>query len=196
MSLRSWLKTNWKFFLKELVVWVVIPTAITIIGTIYGAVVVVETEALKALIQAEATIFGFFGLIVVYLLKSIDDKEDRYEQMLFDCIVEGKETEVPESEKRDFTRQYEKKRTRGDIIREIISDTRRQKHALTRFLFTVGFYLVASILLSIGALALSYALLLAGLLTIFATIIFFIAVIQLLWMFKNIAKARPRAWLR
>ena len=49
---------------------------------------------MKALIQAEATILGFFGIIVVYVLKSLDDQLNIYRNQWFKLADEGKHTEV------------------------------------------------------------------------------------------------------
>jgi hypothetical protein len=41
--------------------------------------VLANTDALKAFIEAEATVLGFFGIIAVYMLTSIDSRIDRLE---------------------------------------------------------------------------------------------------------------------
>jgi len=65
-------------------------TSIYFIGIIFlfGAVAVISEEMLKALIEAEATILGFFGLITVYALTSLDTRIDRIEQQFFDIKKE------------------------------------------------------------------------------------------------------------
>jgi hypothetical protein len=46
----------------------------------FGFFIILSTDALKSLIEAEATILGFFGLIAVYLLSSYDNRIDKLEE--------------------------------------------------------------------------------------------------------------------
>lgn len=62
--------------------------------TVGYSIIILNKEALKSLIQAEATILGFFGIIVVYILKSLDDKQDRWDKTWFDLTEKGKDEEV------------------------------------------------------------------------------------------------------
>jgi hypothetical protein len=56
--------------------------------SIFYVFVLVNLDALRALIEAEATVLGFFGLIAVYLLTSMDSRIDRLEQEKHECEVE------------------------------------------------------------------------------------------------------------
>lgn len=60
---------------------------------LYGLVATIEVEMLKAMIQAEATILGFYGLIVVYALTSLDNRTDTLEEQIFE--VEEKYLDLP-----------------------------------------------------------------------------------------------------
>jgi tetrahydromethanopterin S-methyltransferase subunit D len=69
----------------------------TIIGLVLGGLAsfiaqisVNSKNMLQSLIQAEATVLGFFGLIVTYVLVSYDTRLDRFEQERFDCELENK----------------------------------------------------------------------------------------------------------
>jgi len=50
----------------------------------FGFFIILSTDAVKTLIEAEATILGFFGLIAVYLLTSYDNRIDRLEEKIED----------------------------------------------------------------------------------------------------------------
>jgi len=56
---------------------------------LFGAVAVISKEMLKALIEAEATILGFFGIFAVYALTSFDSRMDRLEEQLFDIQMKS-----------------------------------------------------------------------------------------------------------
>lgn len=57
---------------------------IAVVSFWYGIVGVLMVESLRATIEAEATIIGFFAIVVAYLLNSYDLRIDRLEQELFD----------------------------------------------------------------------------------------------------------------
>jgi len=50
----------------------------------FGFFIVLSTDAVKTLVEAEATILGFFGLIAVYLLTSYDNRIDKLEEKILD----------------------------------------------------------------------------------------------------------------
>lgn len=66
-------------------------TLIYFLGIIFlfGLVAVISKEMLKALIEAEATILGFFGIIAVYALTSLDSRIDRLEEQNFDIQMKS-----------------------------------------------------------------------------------------------------------
>jgi hypothetical protein len=55
-----------------------------------------STEMLQSLIQAQATILGFLGVIVAYMLTSYDSRIDRCEQQVFDFAFPRLGKETPE----------------------------------------------------------------------------------------------------
>jgi len=67
-----------------------ISTAISLIilgaATILADITISSVDVLQSLIQAEATILGFLGVILAYLLASYDARLDRLEQQRFDII--------------------------------------------------------------------------------------------------------------
>jgi hypothetical protein len=50
----------------------------------FGFFIILSTDAVKTLVEAEATILGFFGLIAVYLLTSYDSRIDKLEEKIQD----------------------------------------------------------------------------------------------------------------
>jgi len=81
-----WLKKHWLFVMISTIFAFSQPLILGIIF-LYGLVATIETEMLKAIIQAEATILGFFGFIAIYALTSVDSRKDRLEQQIFDIQI-------------------------------------------------------------------------------------------------------------
>jgi hypothetical protein len=54
----------------------------------FGLFIVLSTDAVKSLIEGEATILGFFGLIAVYLLTSYDNRMDKLEEKILDSQID------------------------------------------------------------------------------------------------------------
>jgi hypothetical protein len=48
----------------------------------FGFFIILSVSTIQTLIEAEATILGFFGLMIVYLLTSYDNKIDKIEEKL------------------------------------------------------------------------------------------------------------------
>jgi hypothetical protein len=59
-------------------------------------VVIGSTPMLQSLIQADATVLGFFGVIAAYSLTSYDSRIDRFEQQRFDLALKGQESVAKE----------------------------------------------------------------------------------------------------
>jgi len=169
-----------------------------VISVFFGvATVLAKSDVIKSLIEAEATILGFFGLITIYVLKSLDDKEDRYVQMLFDLQMKGKQDEVillSGEELRLVATENDKgikirRESRGGFLQSLIDRTNKQKKAIVRFTRTIGAYLVSSILLSIWILGMPDVVV-AGLLGIFAVYLFLVSLVSIFQMFGDIGKMR------
>ena len=54
-----------------------------------GLITILSTDALKILIEAEATILGFFGLVAIYALTSFDNRIDKLEERIDDNVERG-----------------------------------------------------------------------------------------------------------
>jgi hypothetical protein len=50
----------------------------------FGLVTILSTDALRALIEGEATIIGFFGLVAIYALTSYDNRIEKIEDRMDD----------------------------------------------------------------------------------------------------------------
>ena len=89
-----WIRHHWLFLTVSAILAFSQPLILGIIF-LYGLVATIEVEMLKAMIQAEATILGFYGLIVVYALTSLDDRIDTLEEQIFE--VEEKYLDLPDN---------------------------------------------------------------------------------------------------
>jgi len=61
---------------------------IYIIAPIFSISNLLNVDVLKLLVQIEATLLGFYGLIFTYMFNSLDIRQDRYEDQKF-SIVQG-----------------------------------------------------------------------------------------------------------
>jgi uncharacterized integral membrane protein len=113
---------------------VVVISAIALTNIAISSVVV-----LQSLIQAEATILGFLGIIIVYMLASYDARLDRLEQQRFDTINMHKEESILGE---PFFAHIDRK----------ITSLKQTKKDITQSLGTYSFLLVLSLLLSIATL--------------------------------------------
>ena len=193
-----WLNENWKQILKDILYLTIPPTIFMVISIFFGvATVLAKSDVIKSLIQAEATILGFLGLVIVYVLKSFDDKEDRYMQMLFDLQMKGKDAEtilLSGEELRLVATKRDKgvkirRESRGGFLQSLIDRTNKQKKATVRFTRTIGAYLISSILLSIWILGMPDVVF-AGLLSIFAVYLFLVSLVGIFQMLGDIGKMR------
>lgn len=193
-----WLNQNWKQLVKEVLMLSIPPAILMFISILLGiATVLAKSDVIKSLIEAEATILGFFGLMIVYILKSLDDKEDRYAQMLFDLQMQGKDAQtvlLAGEDLRSVATERDKgiaikPESRGGFFEKLIDRTNKQKKAIVRYTRTIGAYLVSSLLLSIGILGMPDVVI-SGLLSIFAVYLLLVSLVHVFWMFGDIGKTR------
>jgi len=99
--------------LKTVLFFVVMTPILLIIffaSFIYGLIAVAFKEVmLKSLIEAEATIIGFFGIIATYSLASIDNRIDKLEDKKFEFSSLAKKEELKVIDKR--IKQMEKRKS-------------------------------------------------------------------------------------
>ena len=113
---------------------------ILLVGTIivsYLFSIVVNSEALKTLVQAEATFFGFFGILFVYALKQYDDEFKELRKSAF---------ELNPSESNQ-------KLDSGDNIVQnlegMINEIREKKRTLVKAATDIGVAIIGSMLISV-----------------------------------------------
>lgn len=152
-------------------------TSIYFLGFIFlfGLVAVISKEMLKALIEAEATILGFFGLITVYALTSLDTRIDKLEQQLHARIFDIKEK---------FSDLGGVKKT---YLTERLSNIKEEKRKTVYSALYAGVLLVGSLLSSILGLGIpieEWAFYLCSL----SVLLFFFGIGQTLLMIYDLAK--------
>ncbi len=115
--------------------------------------VLTNVEALKAMIEAEATILGFFGLIAVYWLTSMDSRIDRLEQEKHEYEMKKLEAETVSIEvAKPTTSNIDALTARLSSLTERIGMIQKRKENMTQELSTIGVMLVISLVASIGLL--------------------------------------------
>lgn len=136
---RGWVQKNLRnVFLVICMMFVVV--ALWFASLFYGAIVVLAKETmLQSLIQAEATVIGFSGIIAVYALTSFDSRIDRLEEQKFKL------------ERSDSTNVVKKWNDR-------IKDINKHKRGTINSILYMMSFLFSSLLLSILALGIADSL--------------------------------------
>jgi uncharacterized membrane protein len=117
--------------------------------------VLVNVDALKALIEAEATILGFFGLISVYWFTSMDSRRDRLEQEKHEYEFKKLGAETGSLELEQPTRSNIKALTIAITdLEQKIDQIQTLEESLTNEIYRIGIFLVISLVANIGLLGL------------------------------------------
>ena len=190
---KYWLQRHWRSLLSITVV----PFILMLIAVFFGiATVLAKEEIMKALIQAETTVLGFFGIMVVYFLKSLDDKESTYAEKLLELEVKGKHEDIvatnaskPKTDNSGDTIIMITFEHRGEFLKNLMLQAHEQKRATIRFTRPIVAYLISSILLSIWILGMPDAAI-AGMLSIFAVYLFVVSIVSIFWLLGDIGKTR------
>jgi len=147
--------------------------------------VVLNAEALKTLVQAEATFFGFFGVLLVYVLKQYDDN-----------LQDWKETADKLTPSESMEAIPILSTTQGEQIINIINEIRENKMAFVNTGITIGAVITFSMLMSVWLIgsfestlninsSLTGVILTLGYLAIG---LFLIAIYMFLQLFRKMAK--------
>ena len=165
---------------------IIFPTVLAIVVSlvlldlfVFGLVPVYEKEPmLPSLIEAEATILGFFGLIVVYVLSSLDSKIDRVEQRLHTRIREP----------------LEKYKDLGGVLKTILTERLRnieeKKRETVRSALFIGVYMIASLMLAIWALGIPLKHNdLSFVLSSYSLMFLFVSISGFLWILYSLGKS-------
>jgi uncharacterized membrane protein len=175
------IKENWKSVVITIII-VCGSIILTVVSIFYGLVAVISKDTmLTSLIEAEATIIGFYGLILVYALTSFDSRADRIEQQLFDLIEKEKYSEIPIETLKTVT-----SKNRGKSLDKALKNIQQRKIKLINSSLLVGVYLVSSLLLSILALGMP-DISLSLLFCMFAVALFFSGIIGIFGILYNLS---------
>lgn len=168
----QWIKQNLRIVILSVILAIVsfflVPLAFLFgLGAVFS-----KDTMLTALIEAEATILGFFGFIAIYTLTSLDERIDRLEQQIFDIQIRSM------TERNQIVFENLPKR-----IGNISNTKKRTVHSV---LYT-GFLLFVSLLSSILALGIP-ADELSFYLCSFSVLLLFGSLSEILWTVYYLSK--------
>jgi hypothetical protein len=118
---------------------ILIGSIIMISALLISNITIISTSMLQSLIQAEATILGFFGIIVSYMLTSYDSRIDRLEQQRFD--VRSSPDDLKKIGQFDFSFK--------DVIDEKIEYLKQLKKEIAKTEGLCVFFLILALISSI-----------------------------------------------
>jgi hypothetical protein len=112
--------------------------------------VLVNVDALKSLIEAESTVFGFFGLVAVYLLTSLDNRLDGLEKERHEFEMHKLNSELQKNTPNwdpfeiglTINRMNKEVKDRDDKIDKIVQ---KKKFAVSQLTVTGLFFLISLI---------------------------------------------------
>jgi len=164
----SWLKEHKLFVVLSIILIPCFPFLMSI-AFMFGIVAVFSEAMLTALIEAVATILGFFGLIFVYALTSIDRRLEMFNIAWFE--------RSKNFDSSLYAREWNK----------AVENLNKNKKKLVSNSLITGFYLVLSLLLAILALGFpneEVVLYLAS----FSVVILFVSIFQIFWTIYDLGK--------
>lgn len=135
------MKEKWVSFIASLI-GATILLSVLLVSRFFGSIAVTSESMLNTIVQADATILGFFGLIAIYAFTAFDNRTDRFEQQLFELT-----TEKHPNMKEDAL-ELEKSRLERHLV-----TIQRNKKELVDNAFGAGLFLVLSLILSMFSLA-------------------------------------------
>jgi hypothetical protein len=187
-QVKSWLRRWWKFLLMMTIIFAVGQFLVQV-SKLYRSIAVSREPVLKSLIEAEATILGFFGLIVIYALTSYDRRMDRFEEQIFELAEKRKQEEVPkELPNRGVAK------SKGELLVQALGNIQENKRELVSTALLVGSLLVLSLLLSILALGMGDTAE-ANMLCELAFYLFFIGIVSNFAIFYLFLRKTPESYL-
>jgi hypothetical protein len=175
--------SKWKGTIKDWIIFLILVFGLAMISISFN--VVLNAEALKTLVQAEVTFFGFFGVLLVYVLKQYDDK-----------LQDWKETADKLTPSESIEAIPLLSTTQGEQIINIINEIRENKMAFVNTGITIGAVITFSMLMSVWLIgsfestlnlnsSLTGVILTLGYLAIG---LFLIAIYMFLQLFRKMAK--------
>lgn len=173
---------------------VAVSTFLAFAALFYGLVATSSKETmLKSLIEAQATIIGFYGIIVVYALTSLDNRSDKYENWLFEVTEKGKHKDVPgEYVYLKSIGIIKEAKSKGEILGEALLNIEKRKKGMVIQSSFIGIILVFSLLLSILALGVSIFDV-SFLLCFYGTALFFVGIFGIFFLLYGLSKSPEEA---
>lgn len=136
------------------VIFAVITITILALVSVSYVWVLINLDALKALVEAEATILGFFGIVAVYWLTSIDSRIDRLEQEKHDYEIRKRQAEAnlqnPRKTDTVFASEISSLKDVVTNLENRIENNQTLKKGVTDEASIIGILLVISLVASIG----------------------------------------------
>lgn len=184
-EIKQWISEN-RGFIAFSVILSICSIPLTLVILIYGLLAAVAKETmLPSLIEAEATILGFFGLIAVYALTSFDSRIDRLEEQLFDLREKHWELNLPSRPETEWQILGEQKIA---FFNKRLSKIKERKRKVVHSASITGAYLIGSILSSILALGVpndEWSFYLCSL----SIALFLASIGVIVWMIYNLGKS-------
>jgi len=184
-EIKQWIRENLKYIILPAIFAVVILIMIPVI-VIFGVVAVYAKEPmLTSLIEAEATILGFFGLITVYALTSLDSNIDRYEQQIFDLREKHWELDLLIRPETEWEILGEEKIA---FFNKRLSKIKEKKRKTVNSTLFTGAFLIGSLLSSILALGIpndDWSFYLSS----FSITFLFASILDIVWTIYDLGKS-------
>jgi hypothetical protein len=117
----------------------------------FGTLLVFSDVTLTALIQAEATIIGFFGIIFIYALTSYDNRRDRIEATKFDYTALNFKLLSEKKLAEEKAKEIYNATSKG--AHDLLENIKKNKKALIDYSLISGVCLLLSLLSFILALS-------------------------------------------
>jgi protein-S-isoprenylcysteine O-methyltransferase Ste14 len=163
---------NFKKKLKENYQLVVVLLAISVVfigAVLLKDITVNSIVVLQSMIQAEATVLGFFGIVISYMLASYDSRLDRLEQQRFDSEIENNSLKLT-------------------MIDSKISGLKALKKSSTNGLGIYSLILILALLFSIVTLGVrDFNLSIANILGVFGLGFFFMGILGIVFSFLQMS---------
>jgi hypothetical protein len=182
----TWIKQNRLFLIVAVLISLSLP--FFLIGvSLFGLVASISADMLKALIEAQATILGFYGLIVIYALTSFDGRIDRLERQMFELNKEIRVMDLEDLKKYGSLEKYK------DMTR-ILSNVEKLKRRTVGSALFNGILLIGSLLTSILGLGFlgipdnPFGEVVFGL-SVFSVMLFFFSIGLIFLMIYDLAKS-------
>lgn len=183
MATNGNVKLAWSLILS--IVLGVLLTFLLIFAFHFGILSVFSDVTLTALIQAEATIIGFFGIVFIYALTSYDNRRDKIETTKLDFAVLNIKLH---SEKKISDEEAEKisnKTFKG--ANDLLENIKKNKKALIDYSLISGVCLLLSLLsfiLALSAPNVEWTIFLSS----SAVGLLFVGIFQIFWTMHDLSK--------